>query len=105
MTDIYSRPGKVLHSFSRLYPDAWKQVDEFRPKGRNLGIGPTDASCLWREPTSSSRRRRPFRLMDQSQAEEKPWIKWEHHGRGSVPERTLKPHWHRRRVSGVRGDP
>ena len=30
MTDIYSRPGKVLHSFSRLYPDAWTQVDEFR---------------------------------------------------------------------------
>ena len=27
--------------------------------------------------------------MDQSQAEEKPWIKWEHHGRGFVPERTL----------------
>ena len=64
----------------------WTSSDR---NGRNLGTGPTDASCLRREPTPSSRRRRPFRLMDQSQAEEKPWIKWEHHGRGSVPVRTL----------------
>jgi len=37
VTDIYSRPGKVLHSFSRLYPDAWKQVYEFRAKWKKLG--------------------------------------------------------------------
>ena len=36
MTDIYSRPGKILHSFSRLYPDAWKQVDEFRARKKEL---------------------------------------------------------------------
>ena len=54
----------------------WTSSDR---NGRNLGTGPTDASCLRREPTSSSRRRRPFRLMDHSQAKEKPWIKWEHH--------------------------
>jgi len=36
VTDIYSRPGKVLHSFSRLYPDAWKQVDEFRARRKEL---------------------------------------------------------------------
>ena len=40
MTDIYSRPGKVLHSFSRRYPDAWMQVDEFRPKRKKLGNRP-----------------------------------------------------------------
>jgi hypothetical protein len=25
VTDPYLRPAKILHSFSRLYPDAWKQ--------------------------------------------------------------------------------
>ena len=40
VTDIYSRPGKVLHSFSRLYPDAWKQVHEFRAKWKKLGNRP-----------------------------------------------------------------
>ena len=44
--------------------------------------------------------------MDQSQAEEKPWIKWEHHGRGFVPERTLiSLIGIEERVSCVRGDP
>ena len=38
VTDIYSRPGKVLHSFSRLYPDAWKQVDEFRAEKGTQGL-------------------------------------------------------------------
>ena len=36
----YFRPGKVLHSFSRLYPDAWTQVDEFRARGKELGDWP-----------------------------------------------------------------
>ena len=40
MTDIYLRPGNILHSFSRLYPDAWKQVDEFRASRRELGDWP-----------------------------------------------------------------
>jgi hypothetical protein len=37
VTDPYLRPGNFLHSFSRLYPDAWKQVDEFRAKRKELG--------------------------------------------------------------------
>jgi hypothetical protein len=37
MTDPYLRPGNILHSFSRLYPDAWKQVDEFRASRKELG--------------------------------------------------------------------
>ena len=40
MTDIYLRPGKILGTFSRLYPDAWTQVDEFRPKRKKLGNRP-----------------------------------------------------------------
>ena len=40
MTDIYLRPGNILHSFSRLYPDAWKQVDEFRARRKELGDWP-----------------------------------------------------------------
>ena len=36
MTDIYLRPGKILHSFSRLYADTWKQVDEFRARKKEL---------------------------------------------------------------------
>ena len=39
----YLRPGKILSTFSRLYPDAWKQVDEFRARRRNWGTGPTGA--------------------------------------------------------------
>ena len=40
MTDIYLRPGKILGTFSRLYPDAWKQVDEFRARRKELGDWP-----------------------------------------------------------------
>ena len=40
MTDIYLRPGNILHSFSRLYPDAWKHVDEFRARRKELGKWP-----------------------------------------------------------------
>ena len=36
MTDIYRRPGKILSNFGRFYPDAWKQVDEFRAKRKEL---------------------------------------------------------------------
>ncbi len=37
MTDIYLRPSSILHSFFRLYPDAWKLVDEFRSRRKELG--------------------------------------------------------------------
>ena len=40
MTDIYLRPGKILGTFSRQYPDAWKQVDEFRARRKELGNWP-----------------------------------------------------------------
>jgi len=40
MTDPYLRPGKILGTFSRLYPDAWKQVDEVRAKRKELGDWP-----------------------------------------------------------------
>ena len=36
MTDVYLRPGKILSSFGHLYPDAWKLVDEFRAKRKEL---------------------------------------------------------------------
>ena len=61
MTDLYVRPGNILPLFSRLYPNAWKQVDEFRARKRNSGIGPTGAFCRWREPTPSCPRGRPSR--------------------------------------------
>jgi hypothetical protein len=60
VTDIYLRPGNILHLFSRLYPDAWKQVDEFRARRKELGDWrPTGASSRWREPTPSCPRGRP----------------------------------------------
>ena len=37
MTDPYLRPGKILSTFGHLYPNAWKLVDEFRAKRRELG--------------------------------------------------------------------
>ena len=40
MNEPYLRPGNILHSFSRLYPDAWKQMDEFRAKRKELGNWP-----------------------------------------------------------------
>ena len=30
----------ILDNFSRLYPDAWKQVDEFRARAKELGGWP-----------------------------------------------------------------
>ncbi len=41
MTDVYLRPRKILDNFSRLYPDAWKQVDEFRAGRKEAGISTT----------------------------------------------------------------
>ena len=40
MNEPYLRPGKILSAFGRLYPDAWKQVDEFRAKRKELGNWP-----------------------------------------------------------------
>jgi hypothetical protein len=37
MNEAYLRPGRTLQTFSRLYPDAWKQVDEFRANRKGLG--------------------------------------------------------------------
>ncbi len=37
MTEPYLRPGNILQSFTRFYPDAWKQVDEFRASRKELG--------------------------------------------------------------------
>ena len=37
MTDPYLRPGNILHSFSRLYPNAWKQADDFRARRKERG--------------------------------------------------------------------
>ena len=40
MNEAYLRPGSILGSFSRLYPDAWKQVDDFRANRKGLGGWP-----------------------------------------------------------------
>jgi hypothetical protein len=40
MTEPYLRPGNILRSFSRLYPDAWKHVDDFRASRKELGDWP-----------------------------------------------------------------
>jgi hypothetical protein len=40
VTDIYLRPGNFLHSFSRLYPHAWKLVDKFRASRKEFGDWP-----------------------------------------------------------------
>ena len=40
MTDAYLRPRQILDRFSRLYPEAWKQVDEFRVSKQALGDWP-----------------------------------------------------------------
>jgi hypothetical protein len=40
VNEPYLRPGKILSAFGRLYLDAWKQVDEFRAKRRELGNWP-----------------------------------------------------------------
>jgi hypothetical protein len=38
--ETYLRPHKILGSFSRLYPEAWRQVDEFRAKRKEIGNWP-----------------------------------------------------------------
>jgi hypothetical protein len=40
MNEAYLRPGEILGTFSRLYPDAWKQVDELRANRKGLGSWP-----------------------------------------------------------------
>jgi len=40
MTDPYLRPAKIVGTYGRLYPDAWKRVDEFRAKRKELGNWP-----------------------------------------------------------------
>jgi hypothetical protein len=40
VTESYLRPGKILSAFGRLYPEAWKQVDEFRASRKELGDWP-----------------------------------------------------------------
>ena len=37
MTDSYLRPDKILGTYSRHFPDAWKQVDEFRARRKEIG--------------------------------------------------------------------
>jgi hypothetical protein len=37
MIDPYLRPRTILEQFSRLYPNAWKQVDKFRASRKELG--------------------------------------------------------------------
>jgi hypothetical protein len=36
VTDQYLRPGKILSAYGRLYPEAWKQVDELRARRKEL---------------------------------------------------------------------
>jgi hypothetical protein len=40
MIDPYLRPGKILSTFGHLYPQAWKLVDEFRARRKELGNWP-----------------------------------------------------------------
>jgi hypothetical protein len=40
MNEAYLRPGRTLGTFSRLSPDAWKQVDELRANRKGLGGWP-----------------------------------------------------------------
>ncbi len=40
MTDASLRPAKIVGTYGRFYPDAWKQVDEFRAKRKELGNWP-----------------------------------------------------------------
>jgi hypothetical protein len=37
VTDPYLRHGKILSTYAHLYPNAWKQVDEFRARRKELG--------------------------------------------------------------------
>jgi hypothetical protein len=40
MNEAFLRPGRILGTYSRLYPNAWKQVDEFRANRQELGNWP-----------------------------------------------------------------
>lgn len=40
MNEAFLRPRALLDSFSRLYPEAWRQVDEFRSRRKELGDWP-----------------------------------------------------------------
>jgi hypothetical protein len=40
MNEAYLRPGRMLGTFARLYPDAWRLEDEFRADRRRLGDWP-----------------------------------------------------------------
>jgi hypothetical protein len=40
MNEAYLRPARMLGTFSRLYPDAWRLVDEFRADRQRLGDWP-----------------------------------------------------------------
>jgi hypothetical protein len=40
MSEANLRPGRLLGTFTRLYPDAWKQVDDLRANRKGLGDWP-----------------------------------------------------------------
>jgi len=40
MMDVYLRPRMILDRFSKLYPNAWKQVDDLRANRNSLGDRP-----------------------------------------------------------------
>jgi hypothetical protein len=40
VSDIHLRPGRIAGTYGRLYPEAWKQVDDFRARRKELGNWP-----------------------------------------------------------------
>jgi hypothetical protein len=40
MNEAYFRPRRILEAFSRLYPEAWRQVDDLRARRKELGNWP-----------------------------------------------------------------
>ena len=46
MNEAYLRPRKILETFSRLYPGAWRQADNFRANRKELGDWPD----WWKRP-------------------------------------------------------
>src|SRR5580704_14787619 len=40
MNEAYLRPRTILDTFSRLYPEAWRQVDDLRAERKELGGWP-----------------------------------------------------------------
>jgi hypothetical protein len=40
MNEAYLRPRKILEAFSRLYPEAWRQVDDLLARRKELGDWP-----------------------------------------------------------------